>query len=233
MLGMGMRKVGWRGALLCGLMVAVTPLARADSNHCDNPPKESHYLPQAGDREEPTQLSLSRAFSGSGHLELNVCYGEVRIRPSQDGQLHLKVEASEAPELKMRGYVKTLEVAGDRATISLEFPKRLHPHVLLEVPASGALTSEINLGSGDLLFYATGQQGRRELNLGSGGATIYLNGDQDYSQLEANVGMGSFHDHRPGGQSAHMVISKDLSGKGASPLEVNVGAGSVDLKAAE
>jgi hypothetical protein len=41
--------------------------------------------------------------------------------------------------------------------------------------------------------------------------------------------MGSFHDHRPGGRSSHFIISREYQGKGEGRLEVNVGAGSIDI----
>jgi hypothetical protein len=41
--------------------------------------------------------------------------------------------------------------------------------------------------------------------------------------------MGSFHDHRPGGQSSHFIVSRQYQGKGAGRLEVNVGAGSIEV----
>jgi hypothetical protein len=41
--------------------------------------------------------------------------------------------------------------------------------------------------------------------------------------------MGSFHDHRPGGGSSHFIINRQYRGKGEGSLEVNVGAGSIDI----
>jgi hypothetical protein len=214
-------------------LFAVTIRARADENDCSDQPAKSYYSPQPGDSEGATHLSLARPFDGKGTLELDVCSGEARVKPSKDGQLHLEVAVKQRTPLKIDAYLQRVDVAPGRAVIKVKVPRKYQPEVVVEVPATADLHSEINLGAGDLRFYANGFGGQREVNLGAGNATIFLDGNHDYSHLEVNVGMGSFHDHRPGGGSAHLVISKDLQGTGAAPLQVNVGAGSLDLKEPE
>lgn len=92
-----------------------------------------------------------------------------------------------------------------------------------------SLKSEINLGAGKFYFDAEGVKGNREVNLGAGEAYLTMADDRGYANFEANVGMGSFHDHRPGGGSSHFIISRSYKGKGDGSLEVNVGAGSIDV----
>ncbi len=230
-----MRKRAWYTALLSAVVLTLVcgGVARAEANDCSQPPKESHYAPLAGEVEDGSHFSVQRPFYGAERLELNVCAGELRVRRSNDGQLHLSVVTDKQPELKMRAYVRTIDVNGARATISLDFPGNVHPVVVLQVPATANLHSEINLGKGTLEFFADQVSGSRNLNVGYGHATLYLEGDRDYSRLQANVGMGSFHDHRPGGGSAHFSSSHDLTGKGVAPIEINVGMGSLDLQPAE
>jgi hypothetical protein len=42
--------------------------------------------------------------------------------------------------------------------------------------------------------------------------------------------MGSMHDHRPGGENGHFVVSKQYEAKGSGSLEINVGMGSLDIR---
>jgi hypothetical protein len=219
--------------LSCLAAFSLMPGAWADENHCTDTPKQSQYVPQPGDVEGMDHLSLSRPFDGSGRLELDVCAGQLRVRPSRDGQLHVELQAGQRTPSRLRAYLKRVDVGPGRAVIEIQVPGKFHPEVTVDVPATPALQSEVNLGAGDLKLNANGFPGRKEVNVGAGNATIYLDGDHDYSHLEANVGMGSFRDHRPGGSSSHLVISRNLTGSGAAALEVNVGAGSVDLKQAE
>jgi hypothetical protein len=216
------------GVTLFGMGVA----ARAENNNCGEPPDPSHYVAESGDTEDAQHLTVVRTFTGQGHLEFNMCSGELRIERGHGDKLKLHIETGDTPSLKMRAYVKTLDVAGDHVTISLEFPHKLHPVAVLELPSSISLASEINLGAGKLYFDADGVKGDRKLNLGAGDANLTMWGDRDYTSFEANVGMGSFHDHRPGGGSSHFIISRHYQGKGEGTVEVNVGAGSIEINPA-
>jgi hypothetical protein len=223
----------WNRALLwvsvC-MLAGAAWTARAESNNCGEPPESSHYVAQNGDTEDGQHFAVERTFAGQGTLELNVCSGEVHIRPASGDKLKLRVEIASSPSLKMRAYVKDLDVSSDHATISLEFPHKYHAVVTLELPSTTSLKSEINLGAGKLYFNAAGIKGNRELNLGAGDVYLTMVGDHAYANFEANVGMGSFHDHRPGGSSSHFIISRDYQGSGDGHLEVNVGAGSIDIE---
>ncbi len=210
---------------LCGMGVA----AQAENNNCGEPPDESHYVAQAGDTEDAQHLAVERNFTGQGHLEFNMCSGELRIERGHGDKLKLRIETGSAPSLKMRTYVKTLDVAADHVTISLQFPYKTHTVVVLELPSSNGLNSQINLGAGKLYFDADAVKGDRQINVGAGETHLGMVGDRDYTSFEANVGMGSFHDHRPGGRSSHFIISREYQGKGEGTLEVNVGAGSIDI----
>jgi hypothetical protein len=105
--------------------------------------------------------------------------------------------------------------------------------VIVELPSSASLHSEINLGAGRFYLDADGVKGNRQVNVGAGAAHLSVVGDRDYADFTANVGMGSFHDHRPGGQSSHFIVSRTYQGKGEGKLEVNVGAGSIDVDPAK
>lgn len=222
-----------RWGMLAIVILAVCAGASAEINNCGEPPDESHYVPQAADHEDAQHLAVERIFDGHGRLEFNMCSGELRIERGRGGHLKLRIETGSAPSLKMRAFVKTLDVAGDHVTISLQFPHKSHPVVVLELPSSASLYSEINLGAGQFYLDADGVKGNRQVNVGAGAAHLSVVGDRDYADFTANVGMGSFHDHRPGGQSSHFIVSRSYEGKGEGRLEVNVGAGSIEVDPAK
>jgi len=221
--------LGLCGVVLFGMEIA----AQAENNNCGEPPDPSHYVAQSGDTEDAQHMAVERTFTGQGHLEFNMCSGELRIERGHGDKLKLRIETGDTPSLKMRAYVKTLDVTGDHATISLEFPHKLHPVAILELPSSTTLASEFNLGAGNIYFDADSIKGDRKLNLGAGDANLTMWGDRDYTSFEANVGMGSFHDHRRGGGSSHFIISRHYQGKGEGTVEVNVGAGSIEINPAK
>jgi hypothetical protein len=216
--------------LACGLGSA----ARAENNNCGEPPEKSHYVAIDADSEDAQHLVAERPFTGEGQFELNVCAGEVRVQRGHGDKLRLLISTEEkVPSGKMSDYVHTLDVSANHATISLQFPRRLHALVVVELPSSKALKSEINLGAGKLVFHGEQVKGDRELNVGAGQTVLMLAGDRDYAHFEANVGLGSLHDNRQGGSSAHFVVSREFSGKGTGGLEANVGAGSIDIEPAK
>lgn len=201
----------------------------AHANNCGEPPEQSHYVAQSGDMEDAQHFAVERTFTGSGHLEVDMCSGELRIERGYGDRLKLRIQTGSTSRLKMRAYVKRLDVTNDRATIDLEFPHSLHPVVVVELPSSASMTTEINLGAGKIFFDGEAIKGDRKLNLGAGEADLRMSGDRSYAAFQANVGMGSFHDHRPGGASSHFIISRNYEGKGEGSLEVNVGAGSIEI----
>jgi hypothetical protein len=215
--------------IFASIVSAAATMACAENNNCGEPPDPTNYVAQPGDTENAQHMAMERSFTGQGKLELNVCSGELHIKRGHGDRLTLRIETASSPDLKMHAYVKTFDVSGDHATITLQFPRKVHPVLVLELPSTASLKSEINLGAGKFYFDAEGVKGNREVNLGAGEAYLTMADDRGYANFEANVGMGSFHDHRPGGGSSHFIISRSYKGKGDGSLEVNVGAGSIDV----
>ena len=78
-------------------------------------------------------------------------------------------------------------------------------------------SAEINLGHGDLNLNTLGAAGDREVNVGAGTINLITGGDRSYSALSLNIGMGTLHDHRPGGHNGHFVIARSDAGSGSAP----------------
>lgn len=215
------------------LVSSVAAVTRAENNSCGEPPEKSNYVAADKDSEDAQHFVAERAFSGEGHFELNVCAGEVRVQRGKGDKLKLLIQTDKGAPRKMSDYVHSLDVNGNGATISLQFPRRLHALVVVELPSSQTLKSEINLGAGKLIFHGEQVKGDRRLNVGAGETIVTLAGDRDYAHFAANVGLGSLHDNRQGGSSAHFVVSREFPGKGSGSLEANVGAGSIDIEPAK
>ncbi len=220
------------GRLLLLGCTAILPFApgvsRADDN-CGKPDHPSTYQPRAGDVSSSTRLDVTRAFSGTGKLEIDVCSGELRVESSRNpDQLRISI-ASPGADADLARYLQDLRISGTGAVINVRVPGKYHPVVTVAVPSSTRLHSEINLGTGTLVLHADDIAGDREVNVGAGTARILLDGDRDYATLEANVGMGTMEDDRHGGAHAYGVSSKSMAGKGKGSIELNVGAGKLVL----
>jgi hypothetical protein len=206
---------------------------KADNMDCDGDPvavSERQYQQQAGDVLEPRHLEIVRSFAGTGSLNVSVCNAQFTVRTRPDAKdLKLSVDLGDKSDKAAADYIHILRVDPESATIQLKFPNNSHAIVTLTLPMNKGLESEFNLGRGDLNFNAIGSAGEREINVGYGHAKLLVEGDKSYSDMQVNIGMGSLHDHRPGGHDGHFIVSKSYSGIGVGSLQVNVGMGSLDI----
>ena len=213
-------------------------LLRADANKSGNMDcngdsvalADRQYQQQAGDVLEPHHLDIARPFTGTGRLDISVCNAKMIVRTKPNAKdLRIMVELGDKTDKPVSDYIHILQVDPQNARLHLKFPNNSHATVTLTVPINTGLESEFNLGKGDLDFNAIGSAGEREINVGYGHAKLLVEGDKSYSDMQVNIGMGSLHDHRPGGHDGHFVVSKSYNGSGAGSLQVNVGMGSLDI----
>lgn len=227
----------FRGAMYVAMLAILSTCAQAraqktDNMNCDGEPvTDRQYQQQAGDVLEPRHLEIARAFSGTGKLNVSICNAQFQVRTRPDAkELRLSVEMnSKSGSKPAADYIHILRVAPDNGVIHLKFQGDSHAVVTLFVPMNKGLNSEFNLGKGNLTFDAIGSAGDRQINVGYGDAKLLVEGDKSYSDMKVNIGLGSLHDHRPGGHDGHFVVSKNYSGSGTGSLQINVGMGSLDI----
>ncbi|WP_433963796.1 hypothetical protein [Tunturiibacter gelidiferens] len=219
-------------------MAATTLCARAaqsDSMDCgefDKPITTHDYTSAPSDTLQPHHLEFARPFAPSGRLKLHICRADLRVNVRPDTrEIKLTVNLNtQSGSYTVANYVQTFRIQPDNGVIQLKFPKAAHATVTVTLPMGLNSDNEINLGYGDLDFNATGSSGHREINLGMGHMQLVLNKDKSYSKMEVNVGLGTLHDHRPGGSDGHFTTTKEYAGTGAGSLEINVGMGSLDIR---
>lgn len=216
--------------LAAGMLHADT---KAENMNCDSSPisvADRQFQQQPGDVLEPRHLELIRSFTGTGSLHVSVCNAQLLVRTKPDAKdLKISVELGDKTAEPAADYIHILHVDPSNAQVQLKFPADSHASVTLTVPMSKGLESQFNLGKGDLNFDAIGSAGQRQINVGYGHAKLLVEGDKSYSDMQVNIGMGSLHDHRPGGHNGHFVVSRSYSGTGDGSLQVNVGMGSLDI----
>lgn len=220
------------------LMVLAAGTLHADEQQtgntaCDGKPltaADREYQQQVGDVLEPRHLEISRPFTGSGKLNVSVCDAQLVVRARPDAKdLKISVELGDKSNVPAVDYIHVLKVAPNDGVILLKFPEDSHAVVTLTVPMNEGLESQFNLGKGNLNFDAIRSAGRRQINVGYGHAKLLVEGDTSYSDMQVNIGLGSLHDHRPGGHDGHFVVSRSHSGTGDGSLQINVGMGSLDI----
>jgi hypothetical protein len=203
-----------------------------DCGEFDKPITTHDYIATPADILQPHHLELTRPFNANGKLKLHLCRADLRVNIQPDSsQIKLTVLLNpESGSYKLADSIKTIRVQPDKGVINLNFPKAAHATVTVTMPMGLNSDNEINLGYGDLNFNATGSAGHREFNVGMGHMQLLLDKDKSYSTLKVNVGLGTLHDHRPGGADGHFTVTKVYPGTGAGSLEINVGMGSLDIR---
>jgi hypothetical protein len=203
-----------------------------DCGEYDKPITTHNYTSAPGDILQSHHLELTRPFATSGKLKLHICRADLKVNIQPDAkEMKLTVVLnSESGRYNIADYIQTLVVQPDNGVIQLKFPKDAHASVVVTMPMGLNSENEINLGYGDLDFNAAGSAGHREINVGMGHMQLLLDKDKSYSKLEVNVGLGTLHDHRPGGSDGHFTVSKEYAGTGSGSLEINVGMGSLDIR---
>jgi hypothetical protein len=203
-----------------------------DCGENDKPVTTHDYTSVPGDILQPHHLELTRPFASSGNLKLHICRADLKVNILPDAkEIKLTVALNtQSASYTVADYIQTLRVQPDNGVIQLKFPKAAHASVTITMPMGLNSDNEINLGYGDLDFNAAGSSGHREINVGMGHMQLLLDKDKSYSKLEVNVGLGTLHDHRPGGTNGHFTVSKEYAGTGSGSLEINVGMGSLDIR---
>jgi hypothetical protein len=211
------------------------PQFQSESMDCtdsDKPITTHDYTAALADILQPHHLELTRPFAANANLKLHICRADLRVNIQPDSsQIRLTVLLnSQSGSDKVANSIQTIRIQPDKGVINLNFPKAAHATVTVTLPMGLNSDSEINLGYGDLNFNATGSAGHREFNVGMGHMQLLLDKDKSYSTLKVNVGLGTLHDHRPGGADGHFTVTKEYPGTGAGSLEINVGMGSLDIR---
>lgn len=217
--------------LILGLAFAGRAFADDQNMTCDNSAPSTHAQLAAGDQNTATHLELSRKLASGAGVTLDVCSADMTVKGGGD-DLRVSVEIENPASQHTAGdYLQTLSINPDKAEVRLHLPRSLRARVVVEIPARTP-TLEVNLVRGVLTFDSQHLGGAREVNVVDGHVDFL--GDADtYENMELNVVVGSFHDHRKRQDGHGMLLSRSFSGTGKGAIEINVVKGSVDLRALE
>ena len=189
----------------------------------------THAEPAEGDQNSPSHLQLSRQIAAGAEVDLDQCSGSLTLIASKNGAFNITVDLGQSSAHHLAGdYLEMLEITPQKATVHLHLPRSVEARVTMEIPVV-VPHLEVNLARGSLALAANQVGGRREINVGYGQVKVQGN-DDSYDNMEINVGLGSLHDHRKGGESHHFIVAHSFSGSGKGAIEINVGMGHVDLE---
>jgi hypothetical protein len=212
------------------LLLAGRALAESRSMSCDSKLPATHAQLAEGDQNTANHLELSCKIASGASVDLDVCAADLTITASGSDILRVTVDiGNPAQKLTAADYLQAFDVSPQGVTLQLHLPKDVRAKVVVALPAAIAKL-DIDLVSGNLSFQTDRIGGKREINVVRGHVELVGNADS-YASLHVDVVMGSFHDHRKGGEDHHFMVSQSLSGTGKGSIEINVVAGRVDIKA--
>lgn len=220
----------FRFKVLAALLVfGGAAFAGTDSMSCNVSLPSSHVELAAGDQNTASHLKLSRAITASAEVDLDQCSGDLSLVASKNGQLNVTVDLGQPASQHMAGdYLELLDISPHKAVVHLHLPKSVQARVVVEIPVT-VPDVEVNLARGEFQLAANQVGGTRQINVGYGQVRVQGN-DDTYESMEINVGLGSLHDHRNGGENHHLIVAHSFSGSGKGRIEINVGMGHVDLE---
>ena len=203
-------------------------LADSHSMSCDGRVPDRHAPLAEGDQSTASHLQVSRQVSSGATVKIDVCSADLTITGSSSGAFQVTVDIGN-PSAKSAAvdYLETLDITPEEVRLQLHLPRSVHARVTVEVP-SAIKNQETNLARGNLLLVGDRIGGEREFNIGYGHVNFEGNKDA-YETMQVNVGLGSLHDHRLGGEDHHLIVAKSFDGTGKGSIEINVGMGSIDL----
>ena len=219
-------------SVLCFLIASCVLLscpafADTGSMNCPGRMPATHAQLVEGDQNSSSHLQLSRKIASSTEVHIDVCAADLTITGGSDSFRVTVDLGSPSTQYTAADYLQTLEVSPGKVTLQLHLPKSARAKVLVEIP-SQVPGLQVNLGRGNLSLVADRVGGERDINVGYGHVDFQGNADA-YESLQVNVGLGSLHDHRKGGESHHLIVAHGFEGTGKGSIEINVGMGSVDL----
>ena len=190
------------------------------------------YQPGRGDVADHRHVVAARSFSGAGVVHINLNRGELHLERAQtNGLLQVEISSSR-PDSQLVRSLRRFDTGNGNAALDICAEEEDHVVVTVWLPTSTDLKSEINLGAGTMVLHADGIAGDRQVNLGAGTMQVYLAGDHNYASLRMNVGFGHLVDRRSNGRGSYGITSRTLTGTGSGTIELNVGAGTLELKPA-
>jgi hypothetical protein len=209
-------------------MLAGAAFGATDSMSCNVSLPSSHVELVEGDQNTASHLQLSRAIAAGAEVDLDQCSGDLALVASKNGQLNVTVELGQpAAQHRAGDYLEMLDVSPHKAVVHLHLPKSIQAKVIVEIPVT-VQDVEVNLARGEFELEANQVGGNREINIGYGQVKVQGN-DNTYESMEINVGLGSLHDHRSGGENHHLIVAHSFAGNGKGRIQINVGMGHVDV----
>ncbi len=173
-----------------------------------------------------TPLSISRQFPSHGTIHMNLTGGDYSICAAATDEIHVMATA-EYPADPGR-LQADIVIRGSQATIVTGGP-HINTHFTIAVPRRSNLLIRLEAGT----IQIEKIEGNLDVNNHAGDVYVRLARASDYRSVDASVYAGDLNAPAFGTSKSGMFRSIHWTGSGAYRLRAHLGAGELNLEAAE
>jgi hypothetical protein len=183
-------------------------------------------VPAVADDGPTPPLSVSQHFSSRGTVRMYLTSGSYSIRSTDAEQIHVTGTADyPSDQSRLRAEVN---IRGTEATVVTRGPHN-NTHFTIEVPRHSNLL--IRLSAGDIEVQRV--EGDLDISSHAGDVDVEVPRASDYRSVDASVLAGDLNAPAFGTSTGGLFRSLHWSGSGAYRLHAHLGAGDLELHAAE
>lgn len=177
-----------------------------------------------------------RHLASGGTVVVTMNVGDLTILPAAEpGRVRLEIHTKRAADQETQAsWIKTFEVAGNRATIDLQIPKGQYDcnhdcgtDVTLYVPEQSDVQADLSVGD----LSVRGVEGSKDLHTGVGDLKVAVADPSEYGHVETRTRIGDVEDslNQKGREDGILGQTEDFSLGGRYHLKASTGIGDVHI----
>ena len=181
--------------------------------------------------DDSDKVVLQKPFALGGEVDFKVNSGDLRIvRNQQHEQIRLEIHLQTKgfdTSLALQKWVRTFEVQGNHATISLQLPSNKTVGLTtLYLPEITSMAVDLHAGK----LVVRGVKGNKNLHVGAGALTLREADSATYASVRAEVGLGQLTDGVFHGKEVGMLGREmEVQGPGKYQLYMHLGIGDLQI----
>jgi len=181
----------------------------------------SFLVAQDANVNETGKSPTEAKFVSGGKVRMDLCSSGIEVIGKDSDALRVEYDTGRGNDVKVR-----IQVAGDRADLSVRNCPNNNFQVRIEIPKSSALYVRMLAGQLDVLDVT----GDKDVALSFGQLNVDLGKAEQYAHVDASVNSGQLNAAAFNVDKGGLFRSFSQSGPGKYRVHAHVGAGQLDLR---
>lgn len=171
--------------------------------------------------EEIGKSPMEAKFVSGGKIRMDLCSSGMEVVGKDSDALRVEYDSNRGNDVKVR-----IDVAGDRADLSVRNCPRNNFQVRIEIPKSTALYVRMMAGELDVRDVT----GDKDVALSFGQLNLDVGKAEQYAHVDASVNSGELNASAFDVEKGGLFRSFTKSGPGQFRIHAHVGAGELDIR---